>query len=228
MKLLIENWRKYLNEAVNPGEAAMIAREVLQKIKNKEPFYPYPEKEVLGDNTLEAFLNREAAQSRGRASEVFKSVRFFQGGYSDDEGRIKNELDALQVLLQLALKGRTYKKHKEDLEASRIRYGYKDSEGQQISGESDDTQVFIPKESIIRENQNLSEKEKTVLKAEALFAFMSNMADPNMAKQAEHKPMRPADIKKLSVEDPEKLKNYIKTHNHMIDNSVLFNFIRSM
>lgn len=243
MKLLIENWRKYLNEAVSPGDAAMIAREVLQKVIDKEDFYPYPEGMEGDKNSLKVFLNREAAQSRSRASEVFDMIQGFQKGYPEDEGTVKSELDALQVLLQLALKGRTYKKHKEDLEASRIRYGYLDREEQEkkkpqkhrqsiptfspeeISG---DTQVFIPKESIIRENQNLSEKEKTVLKAEALFAFMSNMADPNMAKQAEHKPMRPADIKKLSVEDPEKLKNYIKTHNHMIDNSVLFNFIRSM
>ena len=217
MKLLLENWRKYLNEAVSPGDAAMIAREVLQKVIDKEDFYPYPKKEVLGNNTLETFLNREAAQSRFRASEVFKSLRFFQGSYPDEEGRIKNELDALQVLLQLALKGRTYKKHKEDLEASKIRYGYKDSEGQQISGEPDDTQMFIPKESIIRENQNFSEKEKAVLKAEALLAFMLNMRD--------HEKMTPKDVKALSDKE---LENYIITHNRMINHKVLFDFIRSM
>jgi hypothetical protein len=206
----------------------MIAREVLQKVIDKEDFYPYPKKEVLGNNTLETFLNREAAQSRGRASEVFKSLQFFQGGYSDDEGRVRDELDALQVLLQLALKGKTYQKYVDDLEANRKRYGYPPQTGIGTSEEeylTGDTQVFVPKESIIRENQNLSEKEKAVLKAEALLAFMSNMADPNMAKQAEHKPMRVADIKKLS--DGE-LKKYIKIHNHMIDDSVLFNFIRSM
>ena len=221
MKLLMENWRKYLNEAVSPGNAAMIAREVLQKVINKEneDFYPYPEKEVLGNDTLETFLRREAQQSRGRASDVFKSLQFFQGGYPDDEGRVKDELDALEVLLQLALKGKTYRKHKDELEASRIRYGYKDLKGQQISGEPDDTQMFIPKESIIRENQNLSEKEKTVLKAEALLAFISNMKH--------HEGIEPADIKKLKVEDPEKLENYIITHNRMIDNKVLLDFIRS-
>ena len=75
----------------------------------------------------------------------------------------------------------------------------------------------MDKESIIRENQNLSEKEKTVLKAEALLAFMLNMRD--------HEKMRPKDVKALSDKE---LENYIITHNYMIDNSVLFNFIRSM
>mgnify|MGYP003121372565 FL=1 len=228
----MENWRKYLNEAVSPGDAAMIAGEVLQKVIDKEDFYPYPKKEVLGNNTLETFLNREAQQSRGRASDVFDMIKGFQKGYPEDEGAVKSELDALQILLQLALKGRTHQRYIDGLEASRIRYGYPDSEEQEkkkpqkrvqsiptFSPEelSGDTQVFIPKESIIRENQNISEKEKTVLKAEALLAFMSNMRD--------HEKMRPKDVKALSDKE---LKRYIATHNHMIDHKVLFDFIKSM
>jgi len=55
---------------------------------------------------------------------------------------------------------------------------------------------------------------------DALLAFMSNMVH--------HHEIRPADVKELSAEDPKKLKDYIKTHNHMIDNGVLFKFIRNM
>jgi len=51
----------------------------------------------------------------------------------------------------------------------------------------------------------------------ALLAFMLNMRD--------HEKKRPADIKTLSDEE---LLRYIKTHNHMIDDDELFNFIRSL
>ena len=40
MKILMENWRKYLNDAVSPGDASMIASEVLQKVIDKKKFYP--------------------------------------------------------------------------------------------------------------------------------------------------------------------------------------------
>ena len=231
MKLLMENWRKYLNEAVSPGDAAMVAREVLQKVIDKKPFYPYPKKEVLGNDTLETFLRREAAQSRGRASDVFDMIKGFQKGYPEDEGAVKSELDALQVLLQLALKGRTHKRYIDELEANRIRYGYPDPEEQEkkkpqkrtqsipafspeeISG---DTQVFIPKESIIRENQNISEKEKTALKAQALLALVMN---------ANHAGIDPPELYKLTDED---LVAQIELHNHNeeVSNEELFNFIR--
>ena len=52
---------------------------------------------------------------------------------------------------------------------------------------------------------------------DALLAFMLNMKD--------HEKKRPADVKALSEED---LMRYIETHNLMIDNDELFNFIRSL
>jgi len=57
----------------------------------------------------------------------------------------------------------------------------------------------------------------------ALLAFMSSMANPSMAKQAKHKPMRPADV--IALRDEELLR-YIKIHNHMIDDDVLFDTIK--
>ena len=231
MKLLMENWRKYLNEAVSPGDAEMIAREVLQKVIDKKPFYPYPEGMEGDKDRVEIFLNREAAQSRGRASEVFDMIQGFQKGYPEDEGAVKSELDALQVLLQLALKGRPHKKYLDELEANRVRYGYPDPEEQEkkkpqkrvqsiptfspeeISG---DTQVFIPKESIIRENQNISEKEKTALKAQALLALVMN---------ANHAGISPSQLYNLDDED---LRSQIEIHNHNeeVTANELFNAIR--
>jgi hypothetical protein len=52
---------------------------------------------------------------------------------------------------------------------------------------------------------------------DALLAFMLNMKD--------HEKKRPADVKALNDKE---LWRYIETHNLMIDNDELFNFIRSL
>lgn len=52
---------------------------------------------------------------------------------------------------------------------------------------------------------------------DALLAFMLNMKD--------HEKKRPADVKTLNDKE---LWRYIETHNLMIDNDELFNFIRSL
>ena len=231
MKLLMENWKRYLTEGrLNPDVAQMVADEVLLKVLKEEPFYPFPEGKDKEETKI--FLRRQAAKSMTRAEDMWDIIKTFQSGYPAEEGDVKSEQDALHVLLQLALKGRTHeewlkgkKQEKEKYYPEKPRPQQKQKttkisprlatpEPPELSG---DTQVFIPKESIIRENQNISEKEKTVLKAEALLAFMSNMRD--------HEKMRPKDVKALSDKE---LKRYIATHNHMIDHKVLFDFIKSM
>ena len=111
MKLLFENWKRYLAEGrLSPDDARRIADEVLSKVLNREPFYPYPE-ELEGDKEeTKIFLRRQAAKSMTRAEDMWNIIKTFQSGYPTEEGDVKNEQDALQVLLQLALKGRTYEK----------------------------------------------------------------------------------------------------------------------
>jgi hypothetical protein len=41
MKLLFENWKRYLAEGrLSPDDAQRVADEVLSKVLNGEPFYP--------------------------------------------------------------------------------------------------------------------------------------------------------------------------------------------
>ena len=66
MKLLIENWKKYLAEGrLSPDDAQRVADEVLSKVLKGEPFYPFPE-ELEGDKEetkileTKIFLRRQA------------------------------------------------------------------------------------------------------------------------------------------------------------------------
>ena len=44
MKLLMENWKRYLAEGrLSPDDAQRVADEVLSKVLKGEPFYPFPE-----------------------------------------------------------------------------------------------------------------------------------------------------------------------------------------
>ena len=232
MKLLIENWKKYLAEGkLNPDVAQRVADEVLSKVLKGEPFYPYPKGKDKEETKI--FLRRQAAKSMTRAEDMWDIIKTFQSGYPTEEGDVKNEQDALQVLLQLALKGRTYEKWLEGKKQEKEKYYPEKPRPQQrqkttkmsqrrVTPEppelSGDTQVFIQKESIISENQDLSEKEKTALKAEALMALVLNAAHAK-----ETHPYKQV--------DDDKLKAQIKRHNHngefsRVTDEDLFNFIK--
>ena len=168
-----------------------------------------------------------------RAEDMWDIIKTFQSGYPTEEGDVKNEQDALQVLLQLALKGRTYEKWLEGKKQEKEKYYPEKRKPQQrqkttkmsqrrVTPEppelSGDTQVFIQKESIISENQDLSEKEKTALKAEALLALVMNAAHAK-------------EISPYQQFDKEELEAQINRHNHNgefsgITDQDLFNFIK--
>ncbi|MAH97964.1 MAG: hypothetical protein CMA12_01265 [Euryarchaeota archaeon] len=239
MKLLMENWKRYLAEGrLSPDDAQLVADEVLSKVLKGEPFYPFPE-ELEGDKEetkieeTKIFLRRQAAKSVTRAEDMWDIIKTFQSGYPTEEGDVKNEQDALQVLLQLALKGRTYEKWLEGKKQEKEKYYPEKRKPQQrqkttkmsqrrVTPEppelSGDTQVFIQKESIISENQDLSEKEKTALKAEALLALVMNAAHAK-------------EISPYQQFDKEELEAQINRHNHNgefsgITDQDLFNFIK--
>ena len=142
------------------------------------------------------------------------------------------EQDVLEILLQRALKGRTFealtKSEQEYMEKYGLKYPEEEEQEIEIPSYSREdippelmdagTQVFIPdyakREGIIKENEN---KKDDVIIADALLSLVLNAAH--------HEGISPPKLYKLTDED---LVAQIELHNHNeeVSNEELFNFIR--
>ena len=219
MKLLMENWRKYLTE-ISVFEKDAAVNTVLDKM-GKSEFYPEVENPRV-------FVNRQAAMLMARVPMVWRMIKVF------NQDPDITEQDVLEILLQRALKGRTfealtkseqeymkkyglkYPEEKEEEEIEIPSYSRKDIPDHLLGGE---TQVFIPdyakREGLIKES---SGKEASVAIADALLSLTLNA---NMQSG-----IGPQVLFKMS--DTE-LMQQIKNHNHRKDevsDQELYNYIR--
>ena len=219
MKLLIENWRKFLTEITIFEKDAAVST-VLSRLGSSKH---YPE---IDD--AEVFLNRQASMLMIRVPMIHQMIRVI----NQDLGI--TEQDVLEILLQRALKGRTfealtkgeqeymkkyglkYPEEKEEEEIEIPSYSRKDIPDHLLGGE---TQVFIPdyakREGLIKES---SGKEASVAIADALLSLTLNA---NMQGG-----IGPQVLFKMS--DTE-LMQQIKNHNHRKDevsDQELYNYIR--
>jgi len=218
MKLLLENWRKYLTE-ISVFEKDAAVNTVLDRM-GKSEFYP----EV---DDARVFVNRQASKLMTRVPMVWAMIKTI------NQDPDISEQDVLEILLQRALKGRTFEALTKSEQEYMEKYGLKypeEKEEQEIeipSYSREDippelmdagTQVFIPdyakREGLIRENEN---KEDDVVIADALLSLVLNAA------QLEG--ISPPKLYKLTDED---LMAQIELHNHNeeVSNEELFNFIR--
>jgi hypothetical protein len=219
MKLLLENWRKYLTE-ISVFEKDAAVNTVLDRM-GKSEFYP----EV---DDAKVFVNRQAAMLMARVPMVWAMIKTINQDPSI------TEQDVLEILLQRALKGRTFEALTKSEQEYMERYGLKypeekEEEDIEIPQYSRDdipaelmdagTQVFIPdyakQESIIREDVD---KEDNIAIADALLSLALNA---NM--QAG---IGPQVLFKMNNED---LMQQIKKHNHRKDevsDEALFNYLR--
>jgi len=219
MKLLFENWRQYLTE-ISVFEKDAAVNTVLDKM-GKSEFYPEVENPRV-------FVNRQAAMLMARVPMVWRMIKVF------NQDPDITEQDVLEILLQRALKGRTfealtkseqeymkkyglkYPEEKEEEEIEIPSYSRKDIPDHLLGGE---TQVFIPdyakREGLIKES---SGKEASVAIADALLSLTLNA---NMQSG-----IGPQVLFKMS--DTE-LMQQIKNHNHRKDevsDQELYNYIR--
>ena len=219
MKLLMENWREYLTE-ISVFEKDAAVNTVLDKM-GKSEFYPEVENPRV-------FVNRQAAMLMARVPMVWRMIKVF------NQDPDITEQDVLEILLQRALKGRTfealtkseqeymeryglkYPEEKEEEEVEIPFYSRKDIPDHLLGGE---TQVFIPdyakREGLIKES---SGKEASVAIADALLSLTLNA---NMQGG-----VGPQILFKMS--DTE-LMQQIKNHNHRKDevsDQELYNYIR--
>lgn len=219
MKLLIENWREYLTE-ISVFEKDAAVNTVLDRM-GKSEFYPEVE-------NARAFVNRQAAMLMARVPMVWRMIKVI------NQDPDITEQDVLEILLQRALKGRTfealtkgeqeymkkyglkYPEEKEEEEIEIPSYSRKDIPDHLLGGE---TQVFIPdyakREGLIKES---SGKEASVAIADALLSLTLNA---NMQGG-----IGPQVLFKMS--DTE-LMQQIKNHNHRKDevsDQELYNYIR--
>ena len=219
MKLLLENWREYLTE-ISVFEKDAAVNTVLDRM-GKSEFYPEVE-------NARAFVNRQAAMLMARVPMVWRMIKVI------NQDPDITEQDVLEILLQRALKGRTfealtkgeqeymkkyglkYPEEKEEEEIEIPSYSRKDIPDHLLGGE---TQVFIPdyakREGLIKES---SGKEASVAIADALLSLTLNA---NMQGG-----IGPQVLFKMS--DTE-LMQQIKNHNHRKDevsDQELYNYIR--
>jgi len=219
MKLLLENWRQYLTE-ISVFEKDAAVNTVLDKM-GKSEFYP----EV---DDAKVFVNRQASKLMARVPMVWSLIKVINQDPSI------TEQDVLEILLQRALKGRTFEALTKSEQEYMERYGLKYPEEKEeeeveipqysredIPPELMDagTQVFIPdyakRESIIREGVD---KEDNIAIADALLSLALNA---NMQGG-----IGPQVLFKMNDED---LMQQIKKHNHRKDevsDEALFNYLR--
>ena len=220
MKLLMENWRQYLTE-ISVFEKDAAVSTILDKM-GKSEFYP----EV--DNP-QVFVNRQASQLMARVPMVWAMIRKLGQDSSITEQEV------LEILLQRALKGRTFealtKSEQEYMEKYGLKYPEVPEEDEieipQYSREDipqelmdAGTQVFIPKyakrEGLIKEGDD-KEGEVTVADALLSLALNANMQGG----------LSPKVLFKMSDEE---LKKQIKKHNHRKDevsDESLFDYLRN-
>jgi hypothetical protein len=217
MKLLLENWRKYLTE-ISVFEKDAAVNTVLDRM-GKSEFYPEVE-------DAKVFVNRQASKLMTRVPMVWDMVRTL-----NQDPNI-TEQDVLEILLQRALKGRTSEALTKSEQAYMKKYGLKypeeirrkekkipsysrkDIPPEMLGGE---TQVFVPdrikQESV--ETDAATDEEKIVV-ADALLSLVLNAA---------HAGIDPPQLYNLDDED---LRSQIEIHNHNeeVTSDELFNFIR--
>jgi len=217
MKLLMENWRKYLTE-ISVFEKDAAVNTVLDRM-GKSEFYP----EV---DDARVFVNRQASKLMTRVPMVWAMIKTI------NQDPDITEQDVLEILLQRALKGRTFEALTKSEQEYMERYGLKypeEKEEQEIeipSYSREDippelmdagTQVFIPdyakRESV--EIDVVTDEEKIVV-ADALLSLVLNAA---------HAGIDPPQLYNLDDED---LRSQIEIHNHNeeVTADELFNFIR--
>jgi len=219
MKLLMENWQKFLTE-ISVFEKDAAVNTVLDRM-GKSEYYPEVENPRV-------FVNRQAAMLMARVPMVWQMIKVI------NQDPDITEQDVLEILLQRALKGRTfealtkseqeymekyglkYPEEKEEEEIEIPSYSRKDIPDHLLGGE---TQVFIPdyakREGLIKES---SGKEASVAIADALLSLTLNA---NMQGG-----IGPQVLFKMS--DTE-LMQQIKNHNHRKDevsDQELYNYIR--
>jgi hypothetical protein len=156
MKLLMENWRKYLTE-ISVFEKDAAVNTVLDRM-GKSEFYP----EV---DDAKVFVNRQASKLMARVPMVWAMIKTI------NQDPDISEQDVLEILLQRALKGRTFEALTKSEQEYMERYGLKYPEEKEeeeveipqysredIPAELMDagTQVFVPsyakREGLIKEN----------------------------------------------------------------------------
>jgi hypothetical protein len=217
MKLLMENWRKYLTE-ISVFEKDAAVNTVLDRM-GKSEFYP----EV---DDARVFVNRQASKLMTRVPMVWAMIKTI------NQDPDITEQDVLEILLQRALKGRTFEALTKSEQEYMEKYGLKypeEKEEQEIeipSYSREDippelmdagTQVFIPdyakRESV--EIDVVTDEEKIVV-ADALLSLVLNAA---------HAGIDPPQLYNLDDED---LRSQIEIHNHNeeVTADELFNFIR--
>ncbi len=219
MKLLMESWRKFLTE-ISVFEKDAAVNTILDKM-GKSEFYP----EV---DDAQVFVNRQASMLMARVPMVWAMIRKL----GQDTSITQQEV--LEILLQRALKGRTFealtKSEQEYMERYGLKYPEEPEEDkieipqysrEDIPPELMDagTQVFIPdyakREGLIKENTN---KNNNVIIADALLSLALNA---NMQGG-----VSPKILFKMSEEE---LREQIRLHNHRKDevsDKELYNYIR--
>ena len=219
MKLLMENWRKFLTE-ISVFEKDAAVNTILDKM-GKSEFYP----EV---DDAQVFVNRQASMLMARVPMVWAMIRKL----GQDTSITQQEV--LEILLQRALKGRTFealtKSEQEYMERYGLKYPEEPEEDEieipQYSREDippelmdAGTQVFIPdyakREGLIKENTN---KNNNVIIADALLSLALNA---NMQGG-----VSPKILFKMSEEE---LREQIRLHNHRKDevsDKESYNYIR--
>ena len=219
MKLLMENWRQYLTE-ISVFEKDAAVNTVLDRM-GKSEFYP----EV---DDAKVFVNRQASKLMARVPMIWAMIKTI------NQDPDISEQDVLEILLQRALKGRTFEALTKSEQEYMERYGLKYPEEKEeeeveipqysredIPPELMDagTQVFIPdyakREGLIREGES---KEDNIVIADALLSLALNA---NLQGG-----IGPQVLFKMNDED---LMQQIKKHNHRKDevsDEALFNYLR--
>ena len=215
----MENWRQYLTE-ISVFEKDAAVNTVLDRM-GKSEFYP----EV---DDAKVFVNRQASKLMARVPMIWAMIKTIN---QDPE---ISEQDVLEILLQRALKGRTFealtKSEQEYMEKYGLKYPEEKEEEEieipQYSREDippelmdAGTQVFIPdyakREGLIREGES---KEDNIVIADALLSLALNA---NLQGG-----IGPQVLFKMNDED---LMQQIKKHNHRKDevsDEALFNYLR--
>jgi hypothetical protein len=215
----MESWRKFLTE-ISVFEKDAAVNTILDKM-GKSEFYP----EV---DDAQVFVNRQASMLMARVPMVWAMIRKL----GQDTSITQQEV--LEILLQRALKGRTFealtKSEQEYMERYGLKYPEEPEEDEieipQYSREDippelmdAGTQVFIPdyakREGLIKENTN---KNNNVIIADALLSLALNA---NMQGG-----VSPKILFKMSEEE---LREQIRLHNHRKDevsDKELYNYIR--
>ena len=221
MKLLMENWQKYLLTEISVFEKDAAVNTILDKM-GKSEFYPQV------DNP-KVFVNRQAAMLMARVPMIWRMIKVI------NQDPDITEQDVLEILLQRALKGRTFealtKSERDYMEKYGLKYPEEPEEEpveipsysrEDIPPELMDagTQVFVPsyakREGIIKENVS---KENKVALADALLSLALNA---NMQGG-----IGPQVLFKMNDQD---LMDQIEKHNHRkneVTDQALFDYLRN-